>query len=104
MRYERKDAAAVSIHWTNSSPNATPRQRGEIRLTRSARGAPYHQRREFRADGRVRRPDRFRDEVRVVRCDQPRALDLKARGGKKVKSVPAAIMEDVLARLTAIFE
>jgi mRNA-degrading endonuclease toxin of MazEF toxin-antitoxin module len=40
----------------------------------------------------------------VVRCDQPRALDLKARGGKKLESVPNAIMDEVLARLAPIFE
>lgn len=40
----------------------------------------------------------------VVRCDQPRALDLRARGGKKVETVPDAIIDEVLARLAAIFE
>jgi mRNA-degrading endonuclease toxin of MazEF toxin-antitoxin module len=40
----------------------------------------------------------------VVRCDQPRALDLGARGGKKLESVPAAILDEVLARLAPIFE
>ena len=40
----------------------------------------------------------------VVRCDQPRALDLGARNGKKLESVPAAIMEEVLAKLATIFE
>ena len=40
----------------------------------------------------------------VVRCDQPRALDLAARGGKKLESVPAAIMDEVLAKLAPIFE
>lgn len=40
----------------------------------------------------------------VVRCDQPRALDLKARGGKKLEKVPDAIMDEVLARLRTIFE
>jgi len=40
----------------------------------------------------------------VVRCDQPRALDLAARGGKKLESVPSAIMDEVLARLTPVFE
>jgi mRNA-degrading endonuclease toxin of MazEF toxin-antitoxin module len=39
----------------------------------------------------------------VVRCDQPRALDLRARSGKRLETVPAAIMEDVLARLVTIF-
>jgi mRNA-degrading endonuclease toxin of MazEF toxin-antitoxin module len=40
----------------------------------------------------------------IVRCDQPRALDLGARGGKKLESVPAEIMDEVLAKLTPIFE
>jgi len=33
----------------------------------------------------------------VVRCDQPRALDLGAREGKKLESVPDEIMDEVLA-------
>ena len=40
----------------------------------------------------------------VVRCDQPRALDLVARGGEKLESVPNAIVDEVLARLAPIFE
>jgi mRNA-degrading endonuclease toxin of MazEF toxin-antitoxin module len=40
----------------------------------------------------------------VVRCDQPRALDLVARSGKKLESVPDAIMDEVLAKLAPIFE
>lgn len=40
----------------------------------------------------------------VVRCDQPRALDLGARGGKKLESVPDSIMDEVLAKLAPIFE
>lgn len=40
----------------------------------------------------------------VVRCDQPHALDLRARGGKKLETVPAAIMDEVLAKLAPIFE
>jgi mRNA-degrading endonuclease toxin of MazEF toxin-antitoxin module len=40
----------------------------------------------------------------VVRCDQPRALDLGARGGKKLETVPDAVMDEVLARLAPIFE
>ena len=42
--------------------------------------------------------------VGVVRCDQPRALDLAARHGKKLESAPQAIVDEVLARLTPIFE
>lgn len=40
----------------------------------------------------------------VVRCDQPRALDLRARNARKLESVPASIMDDVLAKLAVIFE
>lgn len=40
----------------------------------------------------------------VVRCDQPRALDLGSRSDRKLESVPAAIMDEVLARLAPIFE
>ena len=40
----------------------------------------------------------------VVRCDQPRALDLAARGGKKLESVADAILYEVLAKLAVIFE
>lgn len=38
----------------------------------------------------------------VVRCDQPRALDVAARGGRKLESVPAGVMEEVLGRLGVI--
>ena len=40
----------------------------------------------------------------VVRCDQPRALDLTARGGRRQESLPAAIIDEVMAKLSAIFE
>ena len=40
----------------------------------------------------------------VVRCDQPRALDLAARGGRKLESISEVIMNEVLARLSPIFE
>jgi mRNA-degrading endonuclease toxin of MazEF toxin-antitoxin module len=40
----------------------------------------------------------------IIRCDQPRALDLGARGAKKLESVPETIVDEVLARLTPIFE
>ncbi|HKD10135.1 MAG TPA: type II toxin-antitoxin system PemK/MazF family toxin [Bryobacteraceae bacterium] len=40
----------------------------------------------------------------VVRCDQPRALDIGARGGRKVEKVPERIVNEVLARLLPIFE
>jgi mRNA-degrading endonuclease toxin of MazEF toxin-antitoxin module len=40
----------------------------------------------------------------AVRCDQPRALDLAARRGRKLESIPDAIMDEVLARISPIFE
>lgn len=40
----------------------------------------------------------------VVRCDQPRALDLGARHARKLESVPPAIVDEVLAKLAPIFE
>ena len=40
----------------------------------------------------------------VVRCDQPRTLDLAARGGRRLESVPDAIVDEVLARISAIFQ
>jgi transposase len=35
---------------------------------------------------------------------QPRALDLRARGAKKLESIAAAIIDEVLAKLAPIFE
>ena len=40
----------------------------------------------------------------VVRCDQPRAMDLQARGARRLEAVPSAIIDEVLARLAPIFE
>jgi len=40
----------------------------------------------------------------VVRCDQPRVLDLVARNARKVDHLPASIMDEVLAKLMPIFE
>ena len=40
----------------------------------------------------------------VVRCDQPRALDLGSRHVRKLESVPASIIDEVLAKLAPIFE
>lgn len=40
----------------------------------------------------------------VIRCDQPRALDLASRSAHKLESVPEAVMDEVLAKLSTIFE
>lgn len=42
--------------------------------------------------------------VGIVRCDQPRALDLAARAGKRLESIPEDIIQEVLARIVPIFE
>jgi mRNA-degrading endonuclease toxin of MazEF toxin-antitoxin module len=39
----------------------------------------------------------------VVRCDQPRPIDLVARKGRKLESVPREILDDVLAKLVTLF-
>jgi mRNA interferase ChpB len=40
----------------------------------------------------------------VVRCDQPRVLDLHARNGKKVDTLPPEILDEVLAKVVPIFK
>ncbi len=40
----------------------------------------------------------------LVRCDQPRALDLTARSGRKLENVPDAIVDEVMAKVAVIFE
>lgn len=40
----------------------------------------------------------------IIRCDQPRALDLAARNGRRLETVPEHITDDVLARLATILE
>ncbi len=39
----------------------------------------------------------------IVRCDQPRVLDVMARGGRKVDALPVDILEDVLAKTAVLF-
>ena len=40
----------------------------------------------------------------VIRCDQPRALDLGGRGGRRLESVPETIIDEVLAKLAPLFD
>jgi len=40
----------------------------------------------------------------VVRCDQPRVLDLAARAGRKVDTLPAPILDEVLAKVATLFQ
>ncbi|MBS1207498.1 MAG: transcriptional modulator of MazE/toxin, MazF [Proteobacteria bacterium] len=38
----------------------------------------------------------------VIRCDQPRAIDMEARNGKRLERIPEKVVNEVLARLEAI--
>ena len=40
----------------------------------------------------------------IIRCDQPRALDLAARSGRKLEDVPDGIIDEVLAKVAVIFD
>lgn len=40
----------------------------------------------------------------VVLCNQIRTVDLEARGAKRVEAVPEVVMDEVLARVQALFE
>ena len=39
----------------------------------------------------------------IVRCDQPRVLDIAERGGRKVETMPAALLDEVMARVATLF-
>ena len=40
----------------------------------------------------------------IIRCDQPRSLDLGARRGKKIGEVPPELMKEVMAKVITLFE
>jgi mRNA interferase ChpB len=40
----------------------------------------------------------------IVRCDQPRALDIGSRRGRKLEHVPQTILDEVLAKVVTLFE
>lgn len=40
----------------------------------------------------------------VIRTDQPRAIDMIARNGRKLEQVPNDIMDDVLARMATFMQ
>ncbi|MGA2851474.1 MAG: type II toxin-antitoxin system PemK/MazF family toxin [Terracidiphilus sp.] len=39
----------------------------------------------------------------MIRCDQPRPIDLAVRNARRLEAVPPGIMEEVLAKLAPIF-
>jgi mRNA interferase ChpB len=40
----------------------------------------------------------------IVRCDQPRVLDLAARHARKVEALPPAVLDEVMAKVITLFE
>jgi mRNA interferase ChpB len=40
----------------------------------------------------------------AVRCDEPRVLDIVARGGRKIDSLPSEILDEVLAKTVTLFQ
>ncbi|MBD7972466.1 type II toxin-antitoxin system PemK/MazF family toxin [Escherichia whittamii] len=38
----------------------------------------------------------------IIRCDQPRTIDMGARNGKRLERIPDSIINEVLARLETI--
>jgi len=40
----------------------------------------------------------------IVRCDQPRAVDLGSRGARWLETIPQDLMDEVLAKVLAILE
>ena len=40
----------------------------------------------------------------IVRCDQPRVLDIEARHGKKVDALSTELLDEVLAKTITLFQ
>jgi mRNA interferase ChpB len=40
----------------------------------------------------------------IIRCDQPRTLDVSARQGRMIETIPEAILDEVLAKIVTLFE
>jgi mRNA interferase ChpB len=40
----------------------------------------------------------------LIRCDQPRVLDISERGGRRVDTLPDALLDEVLAKVVTLFE
>ena len=40
----------------------------------------------------------------IVRCDQPRVLDIQARQGRKVEALSTELLEEVLAKTITLFQ
>lgn len=44
------------------------------------------------------------DTTGIVRCDQVRSLDFKARGAQRIEAAPDFIVDEVLAKLSTLLE
>ena len=40
----------------------------------------------------------------IVRCDQPRVLDLNARKARRIEAIPEPVLNEVLAKVASLFE
>ena len=40
----------------------------------------------------------------IIRCDQLRTLDLHARNARRLELLPASILEEVLAKISSLFD
>jgi hypothetical protein len=67
---------------------------------------PDHAGRQFRPRPRIRRSlsGTGTSAQGVVLCNQPRILDLQRRGAAFVEKVPAAIIDEVIAKLLTLLE
>lgn len=39
----------------------------------------------------------------VVRCDQPRVMDVRGRNGRRVEALPQPLLDEVMARVVTLF-
>ena len=39
----------------------------------------------------------------VVRCDQPRAIDLASRDARRIEALPASLLQEVLDKMLSLF-
>lgn len=103
------------IYWVALDPTAGHEQRGHRpvlivsptafnRLTQTPVVVPITTGGTFARSAGFAVPLAGTQTTGVARCDQPRALDLAARHGRRVESVPAPLMEEVLARLAPLFQ
>ncbi|GAB1659469.1 type II toxin-antitoxin system PemK/MazF family toxin [Mannheimia haemolytica] len=40
----------------------------------------------------------------IIRCDQPRTVDIAQRHGKFIEALPESLLDEIMARVSVIFE